>query len=196
FRAQTHVEGMRIAQILPAIEHNGFPIDHLHWDSVLAADTVETWKADFQHFEISGETDWTAPVEVAPGHIPVTADWKFTYKQYPQILTLHPAMFETPQSRIQASGTLGHSDSLLELHVRADELEAFNDLIQSIAGVASGTPEEIAPRMRGSASWDGRMSGPLGAPAFAGHARGGRLGDGKFHAHTLEGAAPYSASEP
>src|SRR5262249_12992624 len=56
FRAQTHVEGMRIAQILPAIEHAGFPIDHLHWDSVLAADTVETWKGAFQHFEISGQT--------------------------------------------------------------------------------------------------------------------------------------------
>src|SRR5262249_37458751 len=155
FRAQTRVEGMRIAQILPAIEHNGFPVDHLHWDAVLAADTIETWKGAFEHFEISGQTDWTAPDEVAPGHIPVSADWKFSSKQDPQILPLESALFEPPQSRIQASGTLGHSDSILELHLRADELEAFNDFVQSIAGVAAGTPEEVAPHMRGAASWDG-----------------------------------------
>jgi translocation and assembly module TamB len=195
FRAETHVEGMRIAQILPAIEHNGFPIDRLHWDSVLAADTVETWKGPFQHFEIAGQTDWTAPDDVAPGHIPVTANWKFTYKQDPQILTLDSALFETPQSRIQASGTLGQNDSILELHVRADELEAFKDLIQSIEGVASGTPDEIAPHVRGSASWDGRMSGPLGGPTFTGHARGERLAYGKFHADSVEGDFTYSPSE-
>jgi translocation and assembly module TamB len=195
FRAETRVEGMRVAQILPAIEHNGFPIDHLHWDSVLAANTVETWKGAFQHFEISGQTDWTAPDEVARGHIPVAANWSFTYQQDRQILTLASALFETPQSRIQASGTLGPSDSILELHVRADELEAFNDLIQSIEGVASGTPEETAPHVRGGASWDGRMSGPLGGPTFTGHARGERLAYGKFHADAVEGDLTYSASE-
>ena len=195
FRAQTRLEGMRIAQILPAIEHNGFPVDHLHWDSVLAADTIETWKGPFQHFQISGETDWTAPDEVAAGHIPVTGNWKFGYKQDPQILTLDSALFETPQSRIQASGMLGHKDSILELHVRADELEAFNDLIQSIEGVASGTPEQIAPHVRGSASWDGHMSGPLAGPTFTGHARGEQLAYGKFHADAVEGDVTYSPSE-
>jgi translocation and assembly module TamB len=195
FRAQTRVEGMRIAQILPAVEHNGFPIDRLHWDSVLAADTVETWKGAFEHFQVSGQTDWTAPDEVASGHIPVTANWKFTYKQDPQILTLESALFETPQSRIQASGALGHSDSILELHVRADALEAFNDLIQSIEEVVPGTPEEIVPRIHGAANWDGKMSGPLGGPTFTGHARGERLSYGKFHADSVEGDITYSPSE-
>ena len=79
--------------------------------AVLAADTVETWKGGFEHFQISGQTDWTAPDTVIPGHIPVTANWKFTYKQDPEILTLESALFETPQSRIQASGTLGPSST-------------------------------------------------------------------------------------
>jgi translocation and assembly module TamB len=195
FRAQTRVDGVRIAEVLPAIEHHGFPIDQLHWDSVLAADTVETWQGAFEHFQISGQTDWTAPDDVAPGHVPVTANWKFTYRQDPEILTLESALFETPQSRIQASGTLGHSDSILELHVRADELEAFTDLIQSIAEVAPGTPEEVVPRIHGAANWDGRMSGPLGGPTFTGHVRGERLTYGKFHADSVEGDVTYSPSE-
>ena len=195
FRAQTRVEGVRLAQVLPAIEHKGFPIDHLHWDSVLSADTVETWRGAFEHFEISGQTDWTAPDQVAANHTPVTANWKFNYKQDPEILTLDSALFETPQSRIQASGALGHGDSMLELHVRADELHAFNDLIQSIEDVVPGTPEEIEPRIHGAASWDGRMSGPLAAPTFSGHLRGERLVYGKFHADSVEGDVVYSPSE-
>ena len=195
FRAQTHVDGVRIAELLPAIEHHGFPIDHLHWDSLLSADTVETWRGAFDHFEISGQTHWVAPDEVAPGHTPVNADWKFDYRQDPEILTLESARFETPQSRIQASGTLGHGDSILELHIHADELEAFSDLIQSIEAVAPGTPEEIAPRVRGAASWDGKMSGPLGTPTFAGHLRGERLAYGKFHTDSVEGDLTYSPRE-
>jgi translocation and assembly module TamB len=195
FRAETRVDGVRIAQVFPAIEHTGFPIDHLHWDSILAADTVETWRGAFEHFEISGQTNWIAPDDVAPGHTPVTAAWKFKYRQDPEILTLDSALFETPQSRIQASGTLGHADSFLELHIRADELEAFNDLIQSIAQVVPGTPEEVEPRIHGSANWDGRMSGPLDGPTFTGHLRGERLAHGKFHADSVEGDITYSPRE-
>ena len=195
FRAETRVNGVRLGELLPAIEHRGFPIDHLHWDSVVSAETVETWKGAFEHFRISGETDWAPPDEVAPGHIPVTAAWQFAYRQDPEVLTLESALFETPRSRIQASGTLGHSDSILDLHLRIDSLEAFNDLIQSIEEVVPGTPEEAVPRIHGAASWDGRMSGPLGGPTFAGHVRGERLAYGKFHADSLEGDVSYSPTE-
>ena len=195
FRAQTRVEGVRLAAVFPAIEHNGFPIDHLHWDSVVSADTVETWKGAFDHFQISGQTNWVPPDDVSPGHIPVTAAWKFAYRQDPEILTFESAEFETPRARIQASGTLGHKDSILELHLRIDSLEAFNDLIQSIEEVVPGTPEEVTPRIHGAASWDGKMSGPLGGPTFAGHVRGERLAYGKFHADSLEGDVTYSPSE-
>jgi translocation and assembly module TamB len=194
FRAQTRVNGVRLGEVFPAIEHSGFPIDHLHWDSVVSADTVETWKGAFEHFQISGQTDWAPPDEIAPGHIPVTASWRFAYRQDPEILTLESAQFETPRSRIQASGTLGHSDSMLDLHLRIDSLEAFNDLIQSIEVVVPGTPEEVVPRIHGAAGWDGKMSGPLGSPTFAGHVRGERLAYGKLHADSLEGDIIYSPS--
>jgi translocation and assembly module TamB len=195
FRAQTRVEGVRLGELLPAIEHSGFPIDHLHWDSLVSANTVQTWKGAFAHFQISGETSWTPPDEVTAGHIPVTASWRFAYRQDPEILTLESAQFETPRSRIQASGSLGHGGSMLELHLRIDSLEAFNDLIQSIEEVAPGTPEELVPRIHGAASWDGKMSGPLGGPTFSGHVRGERLAYGRFHADSLEGDLTYSPSE-
>jgi len=195
FRAQTHAEGIRVAQVLPAIDHRGFPIDRLHWDSLLSADTVETWKGAFQHFEIAGLSTWTAPEEVAPGHIPVTAMWKFAYKQDPEILTLDSAEFDTSANHIRASGTLGRRDSILQLHIDSSELEAFNDFILSIEDVVPGTSEELAPRIRGAANWDGKMTGPLGTPTCSGHVRGERIAYGKLHLDSVNGDVTYSRSE-
>ena len=195
FRAQTRAEGIRVAQLLPAIDRRGFPIDRLHWDSLLSADTVETWKGAFEHFEISGLSAWTAPEEVAPGHIPVTAMWKFTYKQDPEILTLDSAEFDTSANHIRASGTLGRRDSILQLHIDSSELEAFNDFILSIEEVVPGTSEELAPHIHGAANWDGKMTGPLGTPTFSGHVRGERIVYGKLHLDSVDGDVTYSRSE-
>jgi translocation and assembly module TamB len=195
FRAQTHVEAVRLAALLPAIEHAGFPVDHLHWDSVLSADTVETWKGAFQHFAISGRSELSAPETVVPDHMPVTGAWVFSYDQDARQLTLDSALFETPQSRIQASGMLGHKDSLLELQVKTGELEAFNDLIQSIEEAPPGAPEQSARRIRGAASWTGRMSGPLSGPTFSGHLRGERVAYGGIRLDSVEGDLSYSPAE-
>jgi len=79
FRADTHVQNVKLAGVLPAIEHRDFPIDELHWDARMTADTVETWTGGFEHFEISVNTVWEEPEELAPGHQPVNAAWKFRY---------------------------------------------------------------------------------------------------------------------
>jgi len=42
FVAKTHVQSVRMAQLLPALERASFPVNELHWDSVLTADTVES----------------------------------------------------------------------------------------------------------------------------------------------------------
>ncbi|HVO57144.1 MAG TPA: translocation/assembly module TamB domain-containing protein [Dongiaceae bacterium] len=195
FRAQTRIDGIRVSQLLPALDRPGFPVDRLHWDSILTGNTVETWKGAFEHFEISGETQWDAPDDVASGHIPVAASITFAYKYDPQLLTLDEAEFSTPSNQIRASGSLGHRDSQLDLHVQSSELEAFDDLIQSIQGVAAGTPEEVAPRIRGAANWDGKMTGPLAGPTFSGHVHGEHIAYAKLRFDSLDADVIYSPDE-
>jgi translocation and assembly module TamB len=193
FRALTHIEGVRIAQVFPAAEHRGFPIDHLRWDSSLSADTTETWISTFKHFEIKGESHWSPPSAVAPGHIPVTASLTFRYQHDPEVLTVQQANFETSTSRIQASGTLSKRDSQLDVRFETGALERYNDFIWAIRDIPPNSPE--AQRVQGSAWWDGQITGPWAAPTFAGHARGERISYGPLELDSAEGDVTYSPTE-
>jgi translocation and assembly module TamB len=192
FRGETHIEGVRISQVFPAAEHRGFPIDHLHWDSSLSADTVETWTSTFKHFEVEGESHWTPPRDVAANHVPVTASWRIRYQHDPEVITVEQAEFETSTSRIQADGTLSRKGSQLEVHFETGALERYNDFILAIRGIQPGSPQ--AERVQGSAWWEGQITGPWTAPTFSGHARGERIAYGPLEFDSAEGDVIYSPS--
>ena len=61
FRAVTKLQNVRLSALTPALDHAGFPIDTLHWDAVISADTVETWRESFDDFDVSGDMHWEAP---------------------------------------------------------------------------------------------------------------------------------------
>ena len=192
FRAETHVEGVRIAEVFPAASRRSFPIDALHWDSSLSADTVETWTEAFKHFEVSGTSRWTVPAGVAPNHVPVTASWKLRYEHDPERITIDSATFETQTSRIQANGVLARSNSDLDVRFETGALERYNDFILAIQGIAPGSPEARA--VRGSARWEGRVTGSWNSPEFAGHAHGEKLAYGGLELDLTEGDVTYSES--
>jgi hypothetical protein len=106
FRAETHVDNVRLAPALVAAEELDFPVNELHWDAIMTADTVENWNGPFQHFDIKGTTHWEPPETVAAGHQPITADWQFGWIADPNILTFGESTFATPVMSATVSGTL------------------------------------------------------------------------------------------
>ncbi len=194
FRADTHVQNVKLAGVLPAIEHRDFPIDELHWDARMTADTVETWTGGFEHFEISVNTVWEEPEELAPGHQPVNAAWKFRYRFDASMLAIDSGEFETPSSRGTIDGVLAPRNSLMTLRFEAGSLETYKDFINGLRGAAPGSAE-AAKQLSGSVRWDGKIVGPSGGPAFQGHFRGEHARyDGVF-VDFLEGDLSYSPSE-
>ena len=194
FRADTHVQNVRLAGVLPAIEHRGFPIDELHWDARMTADTVETWTGPFRHFEIAVKTVWEVPEQPAVHHQPVTAAWKFRYRYDPNLLTIESGEFETPSSRGNIDGVLAPRHSEINLKFEAGALETYKDFIDAIAGVKPGSPEAAKP-ISGSVRWDGKILGPSGGPTFQGHVRGERVRyDGVF-LDFLDGDLTYSPTQ-
>jgi translocation and assembly module TamB len=194
FRADTHVQNVKLAAVLPVIEHPGFPIDELHWDARLAADTVETWSGPFQHFEIAVKTVWEAPDQLAEHHQPVSAAWKFRYKYDPNLLSIDSGEFETPSSRGSIEGVLAPRNSALNLRFETGALETYKDFIDALRGAAPGSAE-ARKQISGSARWDGKILGPSGGPTFQGHVRSERARYDGVILDYVDGDLTYSSSE-
>jgi translocation and assembly module TamB len=194
FRAETHVENMKLAPILPCIEHRDFPIDELHWDARVTADSVETWTGPFRHFEISAKAVWDSPEQLAERHQPVSGAWQFRYRYDPSTIAIDYGEFETPSSRGTVDGLLSPLNSALNVKFETGALETYKDFINAVRGAASGSAEAAKP-ISGSGRWDGKITGPSGRPTFQGHVRGEKdRYDGVFM-DFLEGELTYSPSE-
>ena len=193
FRAQTHVEGMNLAPILPCIEHHNFPVEELHWDSRISADSVETWTGPFRHFEIFAKTSWDYPEPLAEHHQPVRGSWQLHYRYDPSTLSIAPGgEFETPSSRGTIDGLLARHNSALNVRFEAQALESYKDFIN---GVREATSQEAAQPISGSVKWDGKMTGPSSGATFQGHVRGEKARyDGVF-LDSFEGDLTYSPSQ-
>ncbi len=194
FRAETHIQDVRLSTLLPEIDHRGFPIDALHWDGLLSGDTTESWSGPFRHFEISGQMHWAPPEVVAAGHQPVEADWKFGYRYDPNILAIEAGEFSTPTSRGSIAGVLAPRDSGLNVHFESGALETYKDFINAIAGTPSNSAAAMK-RIGGSVWWDGKITGAAGQATFLGHVRGERVYYEGVALDSLDGDLTYSPSE-
>ncbi len=194
FRAETKLQDVRLSAVTPAIDHAGFPIDSLHWDSVISADTVETWHDNFLDFDISTRMHWAEPPELLAGHMPVTGDWNLRYRDILNTLYLTQGDFETPTTRGTVSGILAPKDTSLDLHLNAGSLETWNDFIHAISGDKPGSPG-AAVVLAGSLQWDGTITGPSGGPTFQGHFRGENIRYDKVAVDSMDGEMIYSPDQ-
>jgi translocation and assembly module TamB len=194
FRAVTKVQGIRLSGVAPAIDHAGFPIDSLHWDSVIYADTVETWHDNFRDFDISARMRWEEPDETMPGHIPVTSEAALRYRYTPNSLELSQFDFETPTSRGSFTGILHPKQTSLDVRMDVGSLAPWDDFIHAISGDKPGTPAAKIP-IDGSLQWNGRITGPSDGPTFQGHFHGEHARYDNFALDSLDGDMTYSPSE-
>jgi translocation and assembly module TamB len=191
FHAETHVQGVRLANLLPSIEHHGFPIDDLHWDADLTADTKEDWTGAFEHFGITAKMHWAPPENVAAGHEAVKGDWQFIYKYDTSLFTVVSGAFQTPTTNGSVSGLLAPRDSGMDLKFETTSLERYKDFINALRDVSPRSAEAKQP-LSGKVSWDGKITGPSGKPTFSGHVRGENVQYSSIILDSLDGELVYS----
>ena len=194
FRAETKIQGVRLGDVTPAIDHQGFPIDSLHWDAILSGDTVETWHDNFREFDISARMHWEEPDEPLPGHIPVNSDAVLRYRYGLDTLELSQFDFETPSSRGSFTGILHPKQTSLDAHLDIGSLAAWDDFIHAIAGDKPGTPDAKIP-IDGAMVWNGRITGPSDGPMFTGHLQAEHARYDNFALDSISGDLTYSPNE-
>jgi len=191
FRAETHVADMQLAPICLSIEHRNFPVNELHWDARISADSVETWTGPFQNFEVSAKSVWDSPGQLAPHHEPVRGSWQLHYRYDPNTLFISAGEFETPSSHGTVDGLLAPRNSLLNVKFETQSQAPYKDFVNAIREVAPGSPED-AKAISGSVKWDGKITGRSSGATFQGHLRAENARyDGAF-ADSVEGDLTYS----
>ena len=194
FRATTHLQDMHLALVLPALERIDFPVDELHWDSLISGDTVETWTGPFRHFEVAGKMQWGAPDSVAAGHIPVEGDWDVRYRDDVRALSVKSGDFQTPATHGTIAGLLSSRNTAMDVHFETAAIESYRDFINAIRGAKPNSKDAIAI-ISGSARWDGNISGDSGGKTFEGHVRGDSVKYERLAFDSLEGELTYSPDE-
>jgi translocation and assembly module TamB len=194
FRAETKVQGIRLSEVTPAIDHAGFPIDSLHWDAVISADTVETWHDNFRDFDISARMHWEEPDLTLLGHVPITSDAVLRYRYTPNSFELSQFDFETPTARGSITGILHPKNTSLDVRMDIGSLAPWDDFIHAISGDKPGT---VAAKILidGALEWNGRITGPSDGPTFQGHFHGEHARYDNFALDSLDGDMSYSPGE-
>lgn len=190
FRADTKVRGMDLHQAMAAEDNPSLPINPLHWGSRMDVDATTTWIADFKHVDSRGVSVWTPPTTPAPGQIPTAAHFEFHYDMDNEQFELSPGEITTPSSRIQFRGALSTVDTSLDATVDTADLKLWDDFINRLRGPAA-MPQVIG----GHFHWEGRLTGPLGGPTFAGRFKGGDAEYGSLYWDDVEGDLTYSPNE-
>jgi translocation and assembly module TamB len=166
FRVESEIQGVSLAAILSAVDHPGFPVATLHWESGVAVHAVTSWQGNLLHLDSRGTTEWTAPDALPPGVSAAAARVEFHFSRDAAAADLSSGLITAPGTRVAFAGRLGARDSGLQLDLESSDLLAFDDFINAVRGVEA-QPERIT----GRGSWSGRITGPLGGPTIAGHAR-------------------------
>jgi len=190
FRAESKIRGLDLHQALAAEDNPSLPINPLHWGSHMDAEATTTWVADFKHVDSRGLSVWTPPATPAPGQIPTAANFEFHYDMDHKQFQLSPGEISTPSSRIQFRGTLSTVDTSIEMTVDTEDLTLWDDFINRLRG-----PSAERQVIGGHFHWDGRLTGPLGAPTFAGRFKGTDAQYGALYWDDLEGELTYSPDE-
>ncbi len=190
FRADSKVRGLDLHQAIAAEDNPSLPINPLHWGSRVDADSTTTWVADFKHLDSRGSSVWTPPATLAPAQIPAAAHFEFHFDMDHKLFDLSPGEITTPSSRIQFRGTLSMIDTSLDMTVDTQDLKLWDDFINRLRG-SDAEPQVIG----GHFHWDGRLTGPLDGPTFAGHFKGTEAQYGSLYWDDLEGELTYSPDE-
>lgn len=187
FRVDAHAHGVDLATLLAAVDNPSLPVVPLHWGGEVDVRAITTWKADFKQLDSQGVSMWMPSANLPQGIIPATAVLNYHYNMLAKGVSLEPSEITTPKSRVQLRGSLGADDTDLEATVDAQDLLQWNDFIVAIRG-KNASRNTIA----GQAHWQGRLTGPIAAPTFAGHVKVAKAQYDRLYWDAVEGDMNYS----
>jgi len=156
------VRDLAAREIASAVDVSAHPLNGFH-PAGLANGTVDvTWRGSPSDAEIAFALDVLPPAHANTGELPVTAHLQGKYHVSNDSLELAHFDMSTPDSKIQAQGTLS-ATSTVHLTVSTSNLEEWRPLVKSLGG-----PTNLPFRVDGTATFNGQAGGVFSAPTLSG----------------------------
>lgn len=186
FTATTESHGVRLAQLLAAVENSEFPVQTLHWEADVAVHSVTTWRADFRDMTSRGEMQWTPLPATPAGEIAASAAIQYDYRMEGETV-YSQGTIQTPHTELHLKGTINDRQSNMATDLKVSDLRDWDDLINVLRG--SGAPPAA---VSGQVAWQGTLTGPISHPFFAGRVQARDPGYNQWHGDSLAGRLSYS----
>jgi translocation and assembly module TamB len=153
---------LSVQDVVAALTATARPLSHLN-PTGSASGTLETrWKGTVRDADVQFTLDLAPSTRPSPAELPLKAHAGGVYHFASSTLDLPQFTLTTPTSHAQASGTLS-TTSALRFSVSTSSLSDWLPLIAVIRG-----PELFPVDLKGTASFNGSMSGSLSSPQIAG----------------------------
>jgi translocation and assembly module TamB len=139
------------------------PYDKLNPSGSVGGTINLAWTRSIGNAAADLALDVTAPAQPSAGQLPVTATVRARYKPKAQAMDFSALSITTPHSHVDAVGSLGSTSAALHLVLNTTSLAEFQPLF-----TAMGNPPPPV-ELRGTATFNGTLSGRLKDPQIAGH---------------------------
>jgi len=149
--------------VAKALATRSLPLDRFNLDGLTDGTVEARWKGTVRNLESDFALNLAPPTHPRPGHLPVTAHARGTYRMAPDELELAQFDLSTRNTQLHASGKLAENASL-QLSASTEYLQELQPLI-----IALGGPSQLPITVNGNATFNGTASGKLTSATLTGH---------------------------
>ena len=157
-----HVRDVSVGEAARSLDFSGHPLQGFYPAGVAAGNLEAIWKGSPVNAEVGFDFDAVPPAHSARRDLPLTAHLVGKYRAANHSLELAKFNLTTPNSKIDASGTLA-SSSTVRVTMSTSNLEEWRPLVAALGG-----PTDLPFRVDGDAAFNGTAGGTLSSPVLSG----------------------------
>jgi len=158
-----HLHDLSVEDLVGALTTPAHPISRLHPVGSASGTLEARWKGTLRDTEVQFALDVAPPAHPAHPELPLTAHASGLYHATDDAVDLTQFSLSTPTSHVQASGTLS-ATSAVHLSITTSSLADWLPFVDVVRG-----PALFPVALKGSATFNGSMGGPLSSPQIAGN---------------------------
>lgn len=151
-----------VAEVATALDVPAHPLGRFRPVGSALGNIDANWKGTPQNAEVSFGFDVAPPAHALPRELPLTARFQGKYRGATDSLELSQFNLTTPESKLQAEGTLA-SSSTLHFSISTSNLEEWRPLVAALGG-----PTDLPFRVDGNATFNGTAAGTFSSPTLSG----------------------------